>query len=88
VEAIARVEAKDIPPQLSRRTGGEVAASTDPASGAERPTEQQYLIAVRFEEAGAAVQAGALARVKIRAPARTLAWRLRRYVSSTFRLAE
>jgi putative peptide zinc metalloprotease protein len=88
VEAIARVDAKDIPPQLSRRTGGDVAASPDPVSGAEKPTEQQYLIAVRFDEVGAAVQVGALARVKIHAPPRTLAWRLRRYVTSTFRLAE
>jgi putative peptide zinc metalloprotease protein len=84
VAEIASVEAKDIPPQLSNRAGGDIPTMPDPESKAEKPQQQLYLVAVHFEEGEslAAVHPGTLARVKIESDPQTLWWRLRRALNN------
>jgi putative peptide zinc metalloprotease protein len=91
VDHIAPQNAKEIPPQLSYKAGGDVVTQQDPESKLERPQQQQYVIAVRFdeserEEAGKRVHPGVLGRVKISAEPRTLGWRLYRYLRTNFSL--
>jgi putative peptide zinc metalloprotease protein len=87
VDQIAVLDAKEIPPQLSYKAGGEVVTEQDPESKAERPQQQHYVIAVRFDNPDPAlIHPGVLGRVKISGEPRTLWWRLYRYVRSNFGL--
>ncbi len=84
VSGISSVEAREIPPQLSARAGGDVPTQPDPQTNAEVPTTQHYLIAVDFDEMDEAFHPGTLGRVKIECESHTLWWRLRRYMRTTF----
>jgi putative peptide zinc metalloprotease protein len=84
VTGIAQVEAKNIPAALSNRVAGEVPTHYDAVSNSDKPHGQQYLIAVQFNQTDAALHPGVLGRVKIDAEPRTPAWRLRRYLGTTF----
>jgi putative peptide zinc metalloprotease protein len=84
VTEVAQVDAKRIPPQLSSHAGGEVVTEHDPVSGAEKPRNPRYLVAVRLQEAEAIAPPGTLGRLKIEAAAQTGWWRLRRYLAAAF----
>jgi putative peptide zinc metalloprotease protein len=84
VSGISAVEAKEIPPQLSARAGGDIPTQTDPQTQAEVPQMQHYPIAVSFDEIDDAVHPGTLGRVKIESAPHTLWWRLNRYLRTTF----
>jgi putative peptide zinc metalloprotease protein len=91
VEHIAPQDSKDIPPQLSYKAGGDVPTQQDPESKMERPQQQQYVIAVRFdpvegEEKDPPIHPGVMGRVKISAKPQTLGWRLYRYLRTNFSL--
>jgi putative peptide zinc metalloprotease protein len=86
VDHVAVHDAKDIPPQLSYKAGGDVVTEQDPESKVERPQQQHYVISVRFDDVDPAMHAGVLARVKISAKPRTLGWRLWRYLRTTFNI--
>ena len=84
VTEIAQVEAKQVPPQLSSRAGGEVPTRQDPVAKADIPCVQHYLSSVRLQVAGGAVHPGATGRARVEAGSQTLWWRLRRYLATTF----
>jgi putative peptide zinc metalloprotease protein len=84
VYSVAASEAREIPPQLSSKGGGDVATHTDPQTNQELPQTQHYLVSVKFNELDDTVQPGLVARVKIRTQPRTLAWRFMRYLETTF----
>jgi putative peptide zinc metalloprotease protein len=87
VREVSLLDAKEIPPQLSYKAGGDVVTQQDPESKAERPQQQHYVIAVDFDEPDSAViHPGVMGRVKISAEPRTLWWRLYRYVRTEFNL--
>ena len=78
------MDAKNVPPQLSSRAGGEVVTQQDPVSKAEKPYQPHYLSAVRFQRIDGLVQPGVLGRVRIEAGSQTLWWRFQRYLATTF----
>ncbi len=84
VSGISSVEAREIPPQLSARAGGDVPTQPDPRTQAEVAQTQHYLIAVDFDEIDDAFHPGSLGRVKIECTSHTLWWRLHRYLRTTF----
>jgi putative peptide zinc metalloprotease protein len=84
VTEIAQVEAKQIPPQLSSRVGGEVPTRLDPSARAERPFAQHYLSSVRLQGTDIALHPGTTGRVKIETAAQTLWWRCRRFLAANF----
>lgn len=84
VRDISTVEAKQIPPQLSNRAGGEIPTQEDPQSRMETPQQQHYMIAVDFDAPDPTAHPGAMARVKIEAEPRTLWWRFGHMMDSTF----
>ncbi len=84
VSEIAAVEAKDVPPQLSNKAGGEIPTQEDPEEKVLRPQRQHYLVSVRFDEVEDCMHPGVLGRVKIEVGNYTLYWRIRRYLATTF----
>jgi putative peptide zinc metalloprotease protein len=84
VVSIAASEAREVPPQLNAKAGGDVATQTDPQTNQELPQTQHYLVTVKFNQADQTVQPGVLAKVKIRSEPRTLWWRGMRYLETTF----
>ena len=84
VAEIAAKEAQEVPPELSSRTGGEVVTKPDPELKIEKPRQQYYLVAVRFESIDRAVQPGVICLVKIEAEPRTIWWRFRRWLAQAF----
>ena len=86
VTAVAQTDARDIPPQLSSRAGGEVASQHDAASGAEKPYQPHSLVAIRLHRADQATHPGVTGYARIDAGPQTLLWRLRRTLGSTFNL--
>ncbi len=91
VSEISAVEAKEVPPQLSNKAGGDVPTQQDPQSKVEKPQTQHYLIAVsinldemRDARMRRAIQPGVMGRVKIEAEPQTLYRRLHRYLATTF----
>jgi putative peptide zinc metalloprotease protein len=84
VTGVAQVEAKEIPPQLSSRAGGEVLTEEDPVSRAEKPRNQSYLVAVRVPGPDPLVHPGVLGRAKIEVESQTVWWRCHRYLARTF----
>jgi putative peptide zinc metalloprotease protein len=84
VAAVAQVEAKNIPPQLSNHAGGEVVTEQDPVSRAEKPRSQSYLVSVRLPGPDARVHPGVLGRARIEVESQTAWWRTQRYVARTF----
>jgi putative peptide zinc metalloprotease protein len=84
VSEVAQVDARNVPPQLSSRAGGEVATDADPVSRTEKPRGQHYLVAVRLTEPDPLLQPGGLGRVKIETAPQTGWWRLRRYLAQAF----
>jgi putative peptide zinc metalloprotease protein len=84
VTGIAQADAKNVPPQLSNRVGGNVATQQDPVTKAEKPHSPHYLVAVRFQEGDSQLHPGVLGSVKIETESQTLSWRVRRFLGSTF----
>jgi putative peptide zinc metalloprotease protein len=80
----AQVDARNIPPQLASRVGGDVPTRPDPVARSDQPASPHYLSAVRLERLDGTVHPGATARVKVEAGSQTLWWRLRRWVATTF----
>jgi putative peptide zinc metalloprotease protein len=85
VAAIAQVDAKNIPAQLSGRAGGDVATQQDPVTKAEQPHAQHYLVAIRLLEGDPRLSPGVLGSVRIETGPQTLWWRCRRFLGSAFR---
>jgi multidrug efflux pump subunit AcrA (membrane-fusion protein) len=87
VSSIASAEAKEVPPQLSSKAGGDIATETKGdekgQKQTERPQSQHFMVTVDLDEADVAIHPGVMGRVKITLPARTLAWRFYRYLNST-----
>jgi putative peptide zinc metalloprotease protein len=81
---IAAVEAKDVPPQLSNKAGGEIPTQEDPDQKILKPQRQHYLVSVRFDEVEECMHPGVLGRVKIDVGNYTLYWRIRRYLATMF----
>jgi putative peptide zinc metalloprotease protein len=84
VTEVAQVEAKQVPPQLSSRAGGEVPTRQEPAGKVDVPCMQHYLCSVRLQGGDDAVHPGAVGRVRVDAGSQTLWWRFRRYLATTF----
>jgi putative peptide zinc metalloprotease protein len=84
VTGVAQVEAKNIPTALSSRVAGDVATRYDAATRSDKPHGQHYLVSVQFSASDDGVHPGVLGRVKIETEARTLWWRLRRYLGTAF----
>lgn len=85
VTTIVDAEAKEVPPQLSFKAGGDVATQQDEQTKQERPQSQHYLIAVHLEPPiYEGIHAGAMGKVRIVAPPRTVWWRVNRYLATTF----
>jgi putative peptide zinc metalloprotease protein len=84
VKDISNAEAKEIPPQLSNKAGGDIPTQQDPESRSEKPQSQHYLVAVSFDKIDDAIQPGSMCRVRIEGKSRTLWWRFRRYLTNTF----
>jgi multidrug efflux pump subunit AcrA (membrane-fusion protein) len=87
VSSIASAEAKEVPPQLSSKAGGDVATETKGdekgQKQTERPQSQHFMVTVDLDESDEAIHPGVMGRVKIQLPHRTLAWRFYRYLNST-----
>lgn len=90
VASISSTEAKAVPPQLTNKVAGNIAAHSDPETRLEVPQTQHYLVTVRFapSERGqlGALHPGVLARVKIVCAPQTLWWRAERYLATHFNL--
>lgn len=86
VSEIAAVEAKDVPPQLSNKAGGEIPTQEDPEQKVLKPQRQHYLVSVRFDEVADCMHPGVLGRVKIDVGNYTLYWRVRRYLATMFNI--
>jgi putative peptide zinc metalloprotease protein len=84
VTEVAQVEAKQVPPQLSSRAGGEVPTRPDPAGKADVPCVPHYLSSARLQGADAAIHPGAVGRARVDSGSQTLWWRCRRYLATTF----
>lgn len=84
VTGIAQVEAKNVPPQLTQRAGGDVATQQDPITRTDKPNEQHFLVGIRLQESSSMLHPGILGRVKIDAGSYTLWTRLRGYLGTTF----
>jgi putative peptide zinc metalloprotease protein len=84
VTRVATAEAKEIPPQLSNKAGGDVPTQSDAETRHEKPQSQHYIIVVAFNEIDDAIHPGVMARVKIETPWRTLYWQLERYFTTHF----
>jgi putative peptide zinc metalloprotease protein len=84
VASISAAEAREIPPQLSSKVGGDIATQSDADTRTEKPQSQHYLVTVRFNQTGDVIQPGVMARVKIETPARSIWWRVNRYLSREF----
>jgi putative peptide zinc metalloprotease protein len=85
VMTIADAEAKEVPPQLSFKAGGDIATQHDEATRQERPQSQHYIIAVKIEPPiYEGIHAGVMGKVRIVAPPRTVWWRVNRYLATTF----
>jgi putative peptide zinc metalloprotease protein len=82
VTSVAQVDAKSIPEALSNRVGGEVATQRDPATQAEKPHGQHYLVSIHLK-GDPSIQPGVMGRVKIDAESQTTWWRLRRWLGTT-----
>jgi putative peptide zinc metalloprotease protein len=86
VTSIATAEAKEVPPQLSSKAGGDVATeskSDEHQRQIEKPQSQHFMVTVDLEDPDVAIHPGVMGRVKISIPPRTLAWRFYRYLNST-----
>jgi putative peptide zinc metalloprotease protein len=87
VTEIATTETKDVIPQLSSKSGGDIATETkqDEATGKqiEKPQSQVFTVTVELVEYDEAIHPGVMGRVKVICPNRTLAWRFYRYLNST-----
>ena len=83
VTSLSQVEAKDIPPQLSSRAGGDVFTQHDPVSKKDTPRSQHYLVTLHLQQIEGSVHPGVLGRVKIEAGAHTLWSRAQRFLAST-----
>ncbi|GBD35406.1 hypothetical protein HRbin36_00518 [bacterium HR36] len=86
VSEISAVEAKDVPPQLSNKAGGEIPTQEDPEQKTLKPQRQHYLVSVRFDEVEDCMHPGVLGRVKIEVGNYTLYWRVRRYLATMFNI--
>lgn len=86
VSEISAVEAKDVPPQLSNKAGGEIPTQEDPEQKILKPQRQHYLVSVRFDEVADCMHPGVLGRVKIDVGNYTLYWRVRRYLGTMFNI--
>ncbi|MER3415125.1 MAG: hypothetical protein C4297_02805 [Gemmataceae bacterium] len=86
IRDISAIEAREIPPQLSNRSGGEVPTQPDPEKPlvSEKPQRQLFLVSVVLSDADEAVHPGVLARVRVDVERHTLWWRLQRYLATTF----
>jgi len=84
VSGFSHVAARDIPPQLTLRAGGEVATDQDPVSKTEKPKDQHYLAAVRILDHGDILHPGVLGRLRIDAEPQTVWWRVHRFLGTTF----
>jgi len=84
IEAVSRSDLKLSPENLSNKTGGELATTTGP-SGSERPLSTSFQARVRLENVEDRLRIGFRGRAKIHGSRRTLATRLWRYLSQTFR---
>lgn len=84
ISEIARKELEATPPHLSSKAGGELATTTD-SSGRERPLRSSYQARVPLPNSDGTLQADFRGRAKIDCGSRTLARRLWRYLSETFR---
>lgn len=83
VSGVSQVEVQKIPPQLSRRAGGDVMTRQDPNSRTEKPEDQQYLVSLRLLETDPLMHPGVLGRVRIEADSETLWQRTRRFLANT-----
>jgi putative peptide zinc metalloprotease protein len=84
IESIAQMEMQHVPPHLSTQAGGELATQTDRA-GQERPQSTAYQARVGLQDGDGLLRPGLGGRAKIHAAPCTLAQRMWRYFSHTFR---
>jgi len=84
VVEVARVDADEIPPQLSQRLGGDVLTTQDPQSHSEKPKKQCYLVSVHLTDSDHRLQVGAMGQVRMDVAASTTWWRFRRFLGTTF----
>jgi putative peptide zinc metalloprotease protein len=86
IAGIAQMRMRHAPPQLSTKAGGELATQTD-ESGLERPQSASFQARVLLDDEGKLLRLGLRGRAKIHTQGATLAQRLWRYLSHTFRFA-
>ncbi len=79
-------EAKQIPVQLTNKSGGNIAVKPSSQPGVYVPQTQYYLVYVDFIDPDSAIQPGTIAQVKVHCRWRTTAWWAWRAFCSTFDL--
>jgi len=84
IDEVSRSDLKTSPRNLSNKSGGELATTTD-AAGVERPLSTSFQARVRLHNAGL-LRVGVRGTAKIHAGRQTLAARFYRYLSQTFRI--
>jgi putative peptide zinc metalloprotease protein len=84
IEEISRADLKHSPRNLSSKTGGELATTTN-ADGVERPLSTSYQARVRLDNSDGLLRLGVRGRAKIHAGRQTLLARFSRFLSQTFR---
>ncbi len=84
IDGISQMEMQYAPAQLAGKGGGELATRTDKA-GHEHPQSTSYQARVLLEDEGDLLRLGLGGRAKVHTANRTLAQRLWRYLSHTFR---
>ncbi len=77
-------EAKQIPVQLTNKSGGDIAVKPSPQPGVYVPQAQYYLVYVDFLNPDQAIQPGTIAQVKVHCRWRTSAWWTWRAFCSAF----
>jgi putative peptide zinc metalloprotease protein len=85
VKDVAVVDARNIPPQLSSQTGGDVPSERDPLSGQVRPQQQRFLSTVHLTVDSRVLHPGAMGRIQIEVDSQTLWWRFQRFLARSFR---
>jgi putative peptide zinc metalloprotease protein len=86
VAQLQESEAKDVPPQLTSKFGGPLAAKPSTQPGVYQPQAQQYLVSIDFLAPDNCIEPGTLAQVKIHCRYQTAAWWVWRKISSAFDL--
>ncbi|HEV3205256.1 MAG TPA: biotin/lipoyl-binding protein [Gemmataceae bacterium] len=86
VAKLQEQEAKEVPPQLATKYGGPLAVKPSSQQHTYVPQSQHYLVSIDFLKPDNNIHPGTLAKVKVHCQWRSCAWKVWRWISSTFDL--